>query len=560
MSTTTANLQLKKPAMSDQIRTTITDIANNLDIIDSSLAQKSTQLNDIAVNAKTLGVKNNDDVNNGINNSTIINNALTNNTIVFLPAGTYNISSTIVIPKKKKLLMDEQAIIKPTQDIDIFVLNDHSVIEGGTVLTSNVANYSKSIITFSSNWIYNVKLKGLRAKNNTDTPSGTGINLDTTSGSDKFITFSYFEDFHIEGFKYGLYLKNTAPMNFTNANYFSGLINSCIYAFYCDANGNYFNVLGEVGNTTNNEPVIYINGTNNNIDAVIFDVGRVGASSIGLQVEGETNIINTNFGLSRIIDHTGGRNIYPQMFLQIPPSRSTAQYTNRGTYFAGDQSNYLVSADKRFTVTESLTNVSNWSSLSNAFILNSTTDLVYHFTNPSSLTDNAQVIIDFGSAKVIKMVGTTLRLDKHCKKVVFEYYSTYDNQWHSNTLLPSNSGSYLWDIGSSGASYNLYSNITKLRISYFQPASADIYIHNIFAASSSGGNAFLPISGGVMYADIDLNKNKMKNMVLDQGVTANRPTSPVIGQVFFDTTIGKPIYCKVGGSTPTWVDAIGTTV
>jgi hypothetical protein len=43
MSTTTANLQLKKPAMSDQIRTTITDIANNLDIIDSSLAEKATQ-------------------------------------------------------------------------------------------------------------------------------------------------------------------------------------------------------------------------------------------------------------------------------------------------------------------------------------------------------------------------------------------------------------------------------------------------------------------------------------------------------------------------------------
>jgi hypothetical protein len=48
--------------------------------------------------------------------------------------------------------------------------------------------------------------------------------------------------------------------------------------------------------------------------------------------------------------------------------------------------------------------------------------------------------------------------------------------------------------------------------------------------------------------------------VLESGATESRPTSPVIGQVFYDTTLGKPIYCKVGGSTPTWTDAAGTTV
>lgn len=57
-------------------------------------------------------------------------------------------------------------------------------------------------------------------------------------------------------------------------------------------------------------------------------------------------------------------------------------------------------------------------------------------------------------------------------------------------------------------------------------------------------------------SDFDLNKNKMKNMVLDQNVTASRPTSPVKGQAFYDTTLNKPIW----HNGTSWTDATGTTV
>lgn len=40
------------------------------------------------------------------------------------------------------------------------------------------------------------------------------------------------------------------------------------------------------------------------------------------------------------------------------------------------------------------------------------------------------------------------------------------------------------------------------------------------------------------------------------GTTANRPTSPVTGQRFFDTTLGYPIFWN--GSN--WVNSSGTTV
>ena len=45
------------------------------------------------------------------------------------------------------------------------------------------------------------------------------------------------------------------------------------------------------------------------------------------------------------------------------------------------------------------------------------------------------------------------------------------------------------------------------------------------------------------------------------GTTAKRPTDNLfIGQVYFDTSLGIPIWCSAFGATATWVDATGTPV
>jgi hypothetical protein len=43
------------------------------------------------------------------------------------------------------------------------------------------------------------------------------------------------------------------------------------------------------------------------------------------------------------------------------------------------------------------------------------------------------------------------------------------------------------------------------------------------------------------------------------GPTAKRPTEPVQFQYYFDTNLGKPIFCKTAKPV-VWVDAAGTTV
>lgn len=51
-----------------------------------------------------------------------------------------------------------------------------------------------------------------------------------------------------------------------------------------------------------------------------------------------------------------------------------------------------------------------------------------------------------------------------------------------------------------------------------------------------------------------VNQNKVK--IWENGVTGNRPSSPAIGQRYFDTTLGKPIWYN--GTN--WVDANGAIV
>lgn len=54
--------------------------------------------------------------------------------------------------------------------------------------------------------------------------------------------------------------------------------------------------------------------------------------------------------------------------------------------------------------------------------------------------------------------------------------------------------------------------------------------------------------------DIDFYKKILKNVVLQAGTT--RPSSPVIGQMFFDANLGKPIF----HNGTRWVDAVGANV
>jgi len=72
------------------------------------------------------------------------------------------------------------------------------------------------------------------------------------------------------------------------------------------------------------------------------------------------------------------------------------------------------------------------------------------------------------------------------------------------------------------------------------------------AVSGSGIRGKIRLSGRV----IDHDKSPSTNFVLESGDTASRPLSPVIGQMYFDTTLNIPIWYKGTG----WINALGTSV
>lgn len=45
-------------------------------------------------------------------------------------------------------------------------------------------------------------------------------------------------------------------------------------------------------------------------------------------------------------------------------------------------------------------------------------------------------------------------------------------------------------------------------------------------------------------------------LVSSSGTTAARPTDATVGYIYFDTTLGKPVFLKTAPST--WVDSTGT--
>jgi hypothetical protein len=70
-------------------------------------------------------------------------------------------------------------------------------------------------------------------------------------------------------------------------------------------------------------------------------------------------------------------------------------------------------------------------------------------------------------------------------------------------------------------------------------------------------NGTLPAGAIKLFDYVDQTAWKTLN---DSGNTASRPTNPIIGQDYFDTTLGKRITCKTGGGSPVWVDGSGATV
>lgn len=84
------------------------------------------------------------------------------------------------------------------------------------------------------------------------------------------------------------------------------------------------------------------------------------------------------------------------------------------------------------------------------------------------------------------------------------------------------------------------------------------YFYSIASSAASGNSIFLDSADSVIKFK-DQFSTVYPFQLIRSGATASRPSAPVVGQRYFDTTLGKPIWCKTA-SPVAWVDATGATV
>jgi parallel beta-helix repeat protein len=84
--------------------------------------------------------------------------------------------------------------------------------------------------------------------------------------------------------------------------------------------------------------------------------------------------------------------------------------------------------------------------------------------------------------------------------------------------------------------------------------------HGMELYGSSDNNVFEIYTNKNWVSFVDgAGKARVVTFALQSGNTAGRPSNAVVGQPYFDTTLGKPVYCK-STSPNVWVDATGATV
>jgi hypothetical protein len=126
----------------------------------------------------------------------------------------------------------------------------------------------------------------------------------------------------------------------------------------------------------------------------------------------------------------------------------------------------------------------------------------------------------------------------------FELVPYYANTKLLNLMSANNVSALLISID--GSNYVQFTTTTANAGMKFTPATGNFWVK--------------PTSGSILLEGptfVRSNSVNHKIQTARSGTTASRPTDYVVGESYFDTTLGKPIWFKATG---VWVDAMGTTV
>ena len=227
---------------------------------------------------------------------------------------------------------------------------------------------------------------------------------------------------------------------------------------------------------------------------------------------------------------------------------------------AGTQENFLFGAIKKFTINRTLNGcktVNNNNYNDNGMY--GMSNVPTYINNPTDSDQWVEYQIDLPIARRVRGVG----FSGNALNMPFSYEILLlkDSTWVSvksgncadtvkQTLNPNTCIDW-WD-GSSSSKLD----ILGIKFRFYIKKGSTAHIDCVWAKDGTAIDAYLPTFGGTIYGDLNLNKNKLTNIVIENQSTENRPTSPIKGQMIYDSTLNKPIWFN--GST--WKDSQGNTV
>jgi hypothetical protein len=532
-------------------------------------------LADIATNIKSLGVVPND-VSKATANAIAINNFFATNTekTLLCTPDNYYIDDTIVVTGRNQLLGQHTTkFILTVTNKDAFRIKPFSSMEklsielpanhimSGVKVGSNdnFMQWSTHLLTYVRDIFIYGNVTGL----------STGLKLD--AATDYNVSNFTAENVTILNCYYGIYVKADTGGWANGNNFINVYPMNCYYGIYNLGNANKFIYSVQIGSVSVSKTGVFTGGIENVFVGKVWDVVN-GQYLIETDYGSQSNqFIGQSFAsnlMQLYIKDRGTNNTFTgdKLTKGNPTIGGSYRYSKAdNTTFSsltwseqhyGILNDSLAFADKTATITQSTGD----NGVSGGYIggvFNNDSGIIYKNTsvgNPITIELVLAANMPFTNTIGISFGGGNIP-----KNVKIEYATTTgeayslgvnvtENQQETVTFSPSAYGASVRKL-----KFTLSDGIIHTTIN----PNGLIWVSNIFAyQNGSEGNFLLSRKGGKLYGNLDLTKNKLQNAVLDQAATVSRPTAPVKGQMFYDTTLNKPIWYN--GTA--WTDATGTSV
>lgn len=549
----------------------------------AELDQKINSVNARLLNTvKVVNVESHGAVPNGTNNDSVaINTAIgyavsSGSKTVYVPDGTYNLYSTILVERGIHLQLSPKAVFLAKENVNVVQLKPDSKITGGVIDTSGVSSFTKACIYLNGDDVFKLLndhsygngtiLKGKDHEYTDQKWTGIGLHLYSGKGFNNdpsYISFVRFMQMGIFNFEYGILLETDetitqeSEMAWVNGNTFDQVnMMNCPKAITLigdskiprDVSGNKFSNM-QVQVNSYCEWAINSEGGWNTFEGTWWDLHRMPPGKAAIRF-GENSRFNTAYTMH---GHETPRHFDDQGYLNTVHS-STNHIPDKRNLFhplpvpykpntLGNQDDYLVGGNLRgYTVNQIRTTdplraptVTHPEGIEEVgyiqgnyeTLFSLSTELGVYWDNIETDWDNPIVLeIDCSTDPIpfLGHLGFVSAYGNQPQNAVFEVYNGSSWMEHGD-WLQDNKNEYLFVSAPHAVTETIY----KIRLSMWgsnQP-NGKIQISRIFAASTTTpGNAFLQKNGDNVMGDMEFKGS----MVIP--VRTSDPSSPKVGQMW----------------------------